>query len=284
MSNTFFTWDDFADGFDTEMDDAYDVYTSMAADGLKDQTLSQIDFSFISDSRDKLTQLAEFLSKSYHYQINNIEVSENTWELNGQTISIPITQDNLRFWVTDMYKRGYGFDAKPVGYGAMYDPRQIDFPNFEPAQAEGYFEAGMDCYQRGDLSGALINWSNVLVINPLDPNAYYSRAIVKNELYAWKAALRDYDKALEIAPHHLSALINRGDIKDNHGDHHGAINDYDAVIASLSADLHSQQLAYFNRGNAKHNLKDLQGACADWKQAQALGANYAGERIQQCCE
>ncbi len=284
MTNTFFTADDFADSYGVEMDDADSVYASMAADGLKDQTLSTFDFGFTSDSREKLAKLADCLSQNYHYQIHSIDASDDEWELTGQTTPLPTTHDNVRFWVTDMYMRGYDCDSRLVGYGSLYDPNNINMPNFAADQADVYFDAGMDCYQRGNLSGALINWSTVLVINPRDPNAYYSRAIVKNELYAWKAALRDYDQALDIAPHHLSALINRGDIKDSHGDHHGAISDYDAVLASPTVGLDDQQMAYFNRGNAKNNLQDLHGACADWKQAQALGSDYAGERIKQCCE
>jgi tetratricopeptide (TPR) repeat protein len=53
---------------------------------------------------------------------------------------------------------------------------------------------------------------------------------VKNELYTWKSALKDYDKAIEIAPNFVSALLNRGGLKDENGDYQGAISDYEKIL------------------------------------------------------
>jgi len=90
--------------------------------------------------------------------------------------------------------------------------------------------------------------SEVIALNPKNANAYYSRAVVKNELHTWKNALRDYDAALEISPTFVSALLNRGSVRDDNGDYVGAIEDYDKAI-SLSDDGDvTKTRAYFNRG------------------------------------
>jgi tetratricopeptide (TPR) repeat protein len=103
-------------------------------------------------------------------------------------------------------------------------------------------------YDQGDLSGALMTRSEVIALNPKNANAYYSRAVVKNELHTWKNALRDYDAALEISPTFVSALLNRGSVRDDNGDYVGAIEDYDKAI-SLSDDGDvTKTRAYFNRG------------------------------------
>ncbi|NQZ09911.1 MAG: hypothetical protein HRT35_22395 [Algicola sp.] len=282
---TYFTWDDFAVGYSAELVAADDVYNTMIKNGLKDNLLAKFDFEFISDSKEKLAQLQTFVEQHYPYKITTIKKrSRGLWVLEGETDEIPVTAANLLFWAMDMYKRGHKFDARLDGYGALMDPKDPRFPDFSSDKEDHYFNKGVDSYNQGNLSGAIINWSNVLVINPKDSNALYSRAIVKDELYAWKAALKDYNKAIEITPDFVSAIINRGSLKDEHDDHQGAIADYNTVLSIKNVELDSQQQAYFNRGNAKLNLKDKTGACEDWKKAQALGADYATERLTEYCQ
>jgi len=44
-------------------------------------------------------------------------------------------------------------------------------------------------------------------------------------------ALRAIDQALKLDPRDIAALVDRGDMRDNAGDHTGALADYDAAIA-----------------------------------------------------
>lgn len=285
MENTYFTWNKFVENFGKEMVSAEDVYSQMVKSGLIDNSLGIFDFYFISNKKDNLERLQQFITEHYPYEIISLkEVDNKVWELHGVTNEIPVTADNLLYWGLDMYKRGYEFDSRLDGYGAPFDHKNPKLPNFDKSKEDFYFDKGIDCYNSGDLSGALINWSNVLIINSTDPNAYYSRAIVKNELYTWKSALRDYDKAIEIAPDFIDALTNRGSLKDENGDYQGAIDDYNKVLQLKNIDLKNKQMAYFNRGNSKFNLKDKKGACDDWRKAYNLGAEYALERLKEYCE
>jgi len=281
MENTYFTWDDFVKDFGKEMVSAEDVYTNMVKSGLKDNALIPLDFTFVSDKKENLENLATFLKSHYPYTIEKVKSFENVWEINGKTNPIPITADNFLFWGLDMYKRGYEFDARLDAYGG--EVNNSNFPGFEKYQADDYFDKGVDCYNKGNLSGAIINWSLSIAINPKDVNAYYSRAIVKAELYTWKAALADYDKAISLAPDFIDALVNRGSLKDVNGDYTGAIEDYNTALNHKDLDLEQKQMIYFNRGNSKFNLKDLKGACSDWKTAYELGASYAKERLDENC-
>ena len=284
MENRFITWDNFVDNFGKEMVSAEDVYNSMKKNGLKDYTLTKMDFTFTSNKKENLEKLGEFIRNHYPYEVQEIKKSEKIWEINGQTNEIPITADNLLYWALDMYKRGYEFDASFDAYGGLSETNNPKFPDFDKSKEDYYFDKGVECYENGDLNGSIINWTITLEINPNDPNSYYSRAIVKNELYTWKSALKDYDKAIEIAPDFFSALTNRGSLKDENGDYTGAIEDYNKVLSFEKVDLENRKRAYFNRGNSKLNIGNKKGACEDWKKALELGAEYAKERLEEHCE
>ncbi len=283
MENTYFKWDDFKEAFGREMNISVSIYDSMKEGGLTDYDRSSFDFQYKSDSKEKLEKLSKFFQQSYSYKVDYIKKVDDDWELSMITNPISITEEIIMYWALDMVKRGYEFDALLESYGAPYDPKNPDLPIFSKEKEDEYFDFGVEEYNKGNLSAALMYWTYVIEINPKDPNSYYSRAIVKNDLYTWKSAIRDYDKALEIAPDFLSALTNRGSVKDEHGDHEGAIEDYNKVIEIAKARSNDRQMAYFNRGNSKHNLGNKKGACDDWRAAIDEGADYAQERFDNLC-
>ena len=285
MENSYFTWDAFVENFGREMVSAEDVFNNMTKGGLKNNSILKFDFHFLSSDRKNIESLKVFLQEHYLYTFKPIiEREDKLWELTGLTNGLPVTSDNLMYWVLDMYKRGYEFDSELDGYGAPYDPKEQNFPDFSKDKEDYYFDLGLERYNAGDLSGALINWSNVLEINNKEVNSYYSRAIVKNELYTWKSALKDYDIGIEIAPNFISAILNRGSLKDENEDYEGAIQDYELVISNKKSNADDLQKAYFNRGNTYFNLNNKTDSCKDWEKSRELGAEYANERIQEYCE
>ncbi|MFD2783850.1 tetratricopeptide repeat protein [Hymenobacter rubripertinctus] len=284
MENKYITWDNFVKGFGKEMVSAEDVFNSMVKNGLKDNTLTKMDFTFVSDQKENLLKLGEFIKTHYPYTVQEVKKFENLWEINGETNEFPMSADNLLYWALDMYKRGYEFDATIDAYGGLADSKTAKFPIMDTTKADIYFDKGVECYNKGDLSGAIFNWTLTIEIDPKDPNAYYSRAIVKNELYTWKSALKDYDKAIEIAPKFVSALINRGGLKDENEDYQGAIADYETVLKLDKLEPEEKQQAYFNLGNTYFNLKDKNKACENWGKALDNGAEYAKERINEHCK
>ena len=59
-----------------------------------------------------------------------------------------------------------------------------------------------------------------------------------------------------------------------------AINDLNKAI-----DIDPEyKVAYYNRGVTKYELKDLKGACEDWKKAAELGDEDAAELLKEHCE
>ena len=96
MKNSFFTWDDFVDDFGRQMTSAEDVFTNMTKGGLKENSLLKFDFHFISNDRNNIEALHEFLKERYLYTFESIiEREDKLWELTGLTNGIPVTSDNL---------------------------------------------------------------------------------------------------------------------------------------------------------------------------------------------
>jgi tetratricopeptide (TPR) repeat protein len=284
MGNSFFTWDKFVENFGNEMRIAGEVFAGMAEKGLRDGCLCRFDFTFLSNRRENLERLKQFLQSHYPYAITGIKPNGSDWDLNGKTAAIPVTADNLMYWALDMSKRGYEFDSELDAYGATFDPADQKLRDNNATQEDLLFEQGLQQYNNGDLSGSLMTWSEVIALNPKNAEAYYSRAIVKNELHTWKTALKDYDAALKIAPTFVSALLNRGSVRDDNGDYAGAIEDYDKAISLSDDDDETKTRAYFNRGNTKHRLKDKGGACADWNIALQRGEQDARALIDKHCK
>lgn len=283
MENNYFTWNDFVEGFGREMALAEDVFERMAKGGIKYNTMTKMDFTFVSDKEENLKKLSDFIKAHYPYSIQEVKRFDDLWEVNGETNEFPMTEENLLYWALDMYKRGYEFDSTLDAYGGMAD-KTAKFPPTDSVKEDFYFDKGLECYNNGDLSGSIFNWTLSIEANPKNPNAYYSRAIVKNELYTWKSALRDYDKAIEIAPKFASALINRGSVKDENQDFEGAISDYKKVLEMDKAEIEIRRQAYFNLGNTYLNLKNQKLACENWNKALEIGADYAKERISEYCK
>lgn len=280
MGDKFFTWQQFADGFGKEMVSATQVYERRKNDGIKDYAFATYDFVFISDSKNKLDSLGNFLTANYGYKINDIKKEGEYWALTGDATEFPVDEENLRYWALDLYAKGYEFDCKLDGYGAMADPSDQKFPDLGINLYDHYFELAMDAYNKKKLGMAIVHFSTAIKIKPEDPNSWYSRAIAKDELHTWKAARRDYDKAIELAPDFTDAIVNRAANKDEAGEHDEAIKDYTKAIELEPKNA----MAYFNRGNSKFNKGDKNGACDDWNKAKELGAEYAQKRLNDNCK
>jgi tetratricopeptide (TPR) repeat protein len=280
MDNRYFNEEQFINQFGREMVVASDVYKQRSKTGIIEYAMAAFDFTFISDWQTKLESLGKFLAENYNYKIKDIiPLKDNTFELNGDTTEFPVDENNLTYWALDLYCKGYEFDCELVAYGAISDTKDQRFPAMESVLFDYYFDLAMEAFDLQNFGMAHVHLSTSIKINPGDPNAWYSRAIVKENLRTWKAARRDYDQAIKLAPDFVDAIVNRGANKDEQGEYDAAIQDYDLAIA-----IHSENgRAYFNRGNSKYNNSDSEGACRDWKKAKELGEDDAQERIDEFC-
>ena len=103
---------------------------------------------------------------------------------------------------------------------------------------------------------------------------YFKRAFKKENAGDYAGAILDYTKAIEeytMSKENLaSAYGNRGMAKDNNGDTYGAISDLNKAIK-----IDPTMLKYRSRGIAKWKIRDMKGACADWRETASLSPNDA---------
>ncbi len=77
------------------------------------------------------------------------------------------------------------------------------------------------------------------------------------------------DEAIKLDINHLDAYFLRALTKNDIGDYSGAIVDYSKIVATKpDAD------SYFNRGNSRFSLKDLEGARNDYAKAYELDPSF----------
>ena len=78
--------------------------------------------------------------------------------------------------------------------------------------------------------------------------------------------IRCYSQAIRLNPDYADAYINRGLARSDKGDLEGALQDYDKAIGLQPDDA----VVYYNRGNARKAKGDLEGALQDYDKAIGL--------------
>jgi tetratricopeptide (TPR) repeat protein len=164
----------------------------------------------------------------------------------------------------------------------------------------------------GDLQGSHFDYQQAIAYQGDFALAYNNMGSVKILMGDYKGAIEDYTQALELDPTLFIALNNRGYARYYMEDAEGALLDFNAAItnsdhfananlnkASLLAtqgqlapalslldgileEYPEDALLYLNRGLIRELLGDPEGACTDWTQAKALGAEQAEEYIKEC--
>jgi len=177
---------------------------------------------------------------------------------------------------------------RPVDYHSLGDARQSK-GDLEGAIAE--YTKGIElnphdvaCYHsRGDakldkkdLEGAIADFTKAIELKPHDSDHYHRRGDAKLDKKDLEGAIADYTKAIEIKPDDAGSYHRRGDAKQDKYDWDDAIADYTKAIEIKPDDAGS----YHRRGDAKQGKNDWEGAIADYTKAIELTPDDAGSYHQ----
>lgn len=90
---------------------------------------------------------------------------------------------------------------------------------------------GVERRRKGDLDGAIADYTEAIRLNPRDPFAHNNRANIRRDKGDLAGAVEDYTAALAIDPGYTAAYVNRGLVREKTGDIAGARADYEAALA-----------------------------------------------------
>ncbi|WP_293338172.1 TerD family protein [Microcoleus sp. CAWBG58] len=155
-------------------------------------------------------------------------------------------------------------------------------------KATNFSNQGSLKIQKGDVAGAIANFTQALGLNPNIPQAYLGLGIATAKQGNKQQAIYNYDRALQLNPNLAEAYFGRGQAYYELGDKQKAIGNYEQAIRVNP----NYGLAYLERGAIRCMLGTKSQAVADFNQAgeifskQGDGNNYqlAKNFINNCQE
>lgn len=129
---------------------------------------------------------------------------------------------------------------------------ELNTPNV-PTTKEN-FRLAIESYQKRDYDSSIAFLNRCIKSEPTNSELYFLRGNARAELLDHRGSIDDYDQAIK---HHRLQAENRN------------------LDHATSGIMVLKRLAYFNRANAKSELKDYDGAIADYRECLRQDANFA---------
>ena len=142
-----------------------------------------------------------------------------------------------------------------------------------PDAAKDLVKRGLQSFSKGDLDGAIADYSKAIELNPRYAEAHLNRGKARRAKGNLDGAIEDYERAIELDPQIalnnrdvIQAFNNRGFIRVSQYDMEGAIADYDRAV-QVSPENPDP---YIKRAEARLIKGDLREAIIDFDKAIAL--------------
>jgi tetratricopeptide (TPR) repeat protein len=179
----------------------------------------------------------------------------------------------VRWLVQNLAELGINLRTVPSPFGIRAARAQI------PTTADEYFIAGFNkLVDPGDdvVAGkqqAIQEFSKAIRLNPKYQDAYFTRAVVYEQVQEFQKSLADYNQSIIINPKDFTTYNNRANLKTTKlNDMQGALSDYNQSIIINPKYFK----AYNNRASLKATkLNDIQGALSDYNQSIIINPKYS---------
>ncbi|MFI1770357.1 tetratricopeptide repeat protein [Thalassobellus citreus] len=137
-----------------------------------------------------------------------------------------------------------------------------DAIELEPEKLDAYFYRAIAKNDLGDYYGAIADYSKIILTEP-DADTYYNRGNSRYSLQDFEGAKNDYAKAHELDKRFLDALYSLACVKFDLGEFDSAIKDFSSYIKEVPYNSMAYTLrayAYKSSGNLKSAVQDFNTA------------------------
>lgn len=262
-----------------ELEKAKTLHLEMCRLGLPAYVSLKIDVEFVGSSFNELSKLRDHLTSSFQYEMKPPRRRWFTHRMEGLTSSILVDEESIMVWIAEMVKYAHNFKCRLGDWGAFFDLKNIHSFETGTCSASDWFKQGVAAFEASRMTEAFGFFRAATLEDPEFADGFASMGTVQLDLWLLRAALENYEKAVQVAPEDVTIRLNRGAARDYLGDREGAIADYDYIIDRRP----DYANAFLNRGNTKYAANDIEGACADWRRAKDLGSNMAQSYLQRFC-
>jgi tetratricopeptide (TPR) repeat protein len=137
----------------------------------------------------------------------------------------------------------------------------------KPDFAEAFYNRALVRQDQGDLAGALNDYTDAIRLNSSFAEAFYNRGIVRQGQNDLRGARRDYTEAIRLNPGDGQAFYNRGVVRKYQGDIVGALRDYNEAIRLRP----NHASTFYNRALIFRERRNHEAAIADFQKYLSLG-------------
>lgn len=139
-------------------------------------------------------------------------------------------------------------------------------PSGLPYQNRGLYRQNI-----GNFQGALEDYNEAVKVEPHSITAPLTRGIIKGQMGDFKGGIEDINRSIAIADTSYDQFFQRGYLEEQLGDVQAAMLDYNKAL-QMKPDFF---LAYNNRGSMKERMGDNQGALEDFRASIRLNPDFA---------
>ena len=132
----------------------------------------------------------------------------------------------------------------------------------------------------GEVALALDAFARAVKLDPDDPQTYYNRAILNENMDDYDRAIADYNRCILLDTTYVSAYVNRGILEMKRDNYEAGKQDFEAGVRLDNRSGEIRRLL----GIAKLSLNDVLGACDEFQTAKELGDKDIDELINQYCK
>ncbi len=132
-----------------------------------------------------------------------------------------------------------------------------------------YYNRGYTLYMKGDYEKAITDLENAAKNKFINQKVYYYTGVCYYNLKKYQPSIAAYDKALQLNPQYAYALNDRGSAKRQVGDLEGAVSDYLEAIR-----VEQNAIFYNNLGSAYRKMKIYDEAIDAYETSVSLKPDY----------